>query len=65
MDQSTCSIKIDTSLIPESVSDEISRIVFRSVREFFSNMTPAQKEDYERWRAEYRNRKSTGGGEKT
>lgn len=56
-------IEIDTSLIPNSVSNEICRIVLLGVRELFSNMTPAQKDDYERWKAEYRKRKAMKGGD--
>lgn len=56
-------IEIDTSLIPNSVSNEFCRIVLRGVRELFSNMTPAQREDYEHWKAEYRKRKAMKGGD--
>ena len=56
-------IQIDTSLIPESVSDEICRVVLKEVRVFFANMTPEQKADCERWKAEYRKRKSMRGGD--
>lgn len=58
------SVRIETSLIPESVGAEIGRVVFRGVREFFSNMTPAQKEDFERWKAEYNRRKAAERREK-
>lgn len=57
------SIVIDTSQIPEGVCDDLCRVVFKGVRDFFSNMTPAQKEDFERWKIEYRKRKSLKGGD--
>lgn len=60
---SVSSIEIDTSLIPEGVCDDLCRVVFKGVRDFFSNMTPAQREDFERWKIEYRKRKSLKGGE--
>lgn len=56
-------IKIDTSQISEGVRDDICRVVLKGVRSFFSNMTPAQKEDFERWKVEYRKSKSLKGGD--
>lgn len=44
---------IDLSKVPPHVLEEQCRILDRSIREFFSNMTPAQKEHYERWSEEY------------
>ena len=61
--ETVSSIEIDTSLIPEGVCDDLCRVVFNGVRDFFSNMTPAQREDFERWKIEYRKRKSLKGGE--
>ena len=61
--ETVSSIEIDTSLIPEGVCDDLCRVVFKGVRDFFSNMTPEQKEDFERWKVEYRKRKSLKGGD--
>ena len=61
--ETVSSIEIDTSLIPEGVCDDLCRVVLKGVRDFFSNMTPAQREDFERWKIEYRKRKSLKGGE--
>ncbi len=35
---------VDCELIPDPIKEELSRIIFRGVREFFSN--PAVKADY-------------------
>lgn len=61
--ETVSSIEIDTSLIPQGVCDDLCRVVFKGVRDFFSNMTPEQKEDFERWKVEYRKRRSLKGGD--
>lgn len=43
---------VDCEAIPEAIKEELSRIIFRGVREFFSN--PAVVADYNKWLAEYR-----------
>lgn len=45
--------RINLELMPESVREEHCRVLLSSIREFFGNMTPAQKEAYERWSEEY------------
>lgn len=44
-------LKIDTSSIPDHVRDNMSRVLLRGVREYFS--VPEHMEEYERWHAEY------------
>lgn len=43
---------VDCESIPDAIKEELSRIIFRSVREFFSN--PAVMADYNKWLAEYK-----------
>lgn len=43
---------VDCESIPTPIKEELSRIIFRGVREFFSN--PAVKADYDKWLVEYR-----------
>ena len=54
-------LKIDTSSVPDHVRDKMSRVLLRGVREYFS--VPEHMEDYERWHAEYLQRKRERGGE--
>lgn len=49
-------VKIDTSQIPESVRDEICRVLLRSVKEYFKD--PKHEEEYQRWLVEYEKRKA-------
>lgn len=44
---------IDLSKVPDHALEEHCRILDRSIREFFSNMTPAQEADSKRFREEY------------
>lgn len=44
---------IDLSKAPPHVLEEHCRILDRSILAFFSNMTPAQEEAYQRWSEEY------------
>lgn len=43
---------VDCESIPDAIKEELSRIIFRNVREFFSN--PTVIADYDKWLAEYR-----------
>ena len=43
---------VDCEVIPDAIKEELSRVIFRSVRKFFSD--PAVKADYEKWLVEYR-----------
>lgn len=43
---------VDCEAIPEGIKEDLSRVIFRQVREFFSN--PAVQADYEKWLVEYR-----------
>lgn len=45
--------RINLDLMPESMREEHCRVLYECIRDFFSNMTPAQKEHYERWSKEY------------
>ena len=61
--------RINLELMPESVREEHCRVLIGSIREFFANMSPAQKEDYQRWSEEYDRKHglspeiTVGGGE--
>ncbi len=44
---------IDLSKVPDHALEEQCRILDRSIREFFSNMTPAQEADFKRFCEEY------------
>lgn len=45
--------RINVGLMPESMREEHCRVLYGCIRDFFSNMTPAQKEHYDRWSKEY------------
>lgn len=49
-------VEIDVSKIPESTRMELARGAYRAARDFFSNITPEQQADYEKWLKEYRSR---------
>ena len=49
-------LEIDVSKIPESTRLELARVTYHAVRDFFSNITPEQRADYEQWLKEYRSR---------
>lgn len=51
-------IRIDTSVIPDCAEIELARVAFKAIQDYFSNMTPEQKEKYELWKAEYRKRRA-------
>lgn len=51
----------DHDAIPSHAMEDISRIVFRETRIFFSN--PAVQEDYKQWLAEYQKKRQTKGRE--
>lgn len=53
-------IQIDTSKIPEYVRDDLSRVLLRGVRAYFSD--PKHMEDYKRWSEEYDQRQREKGG---
>ena len=61
--------RINLELMPESAREEHCRVLIRSIREFFANMSPAQKEAYQRWSEEYDRKHglspeiTVGGGE--
>ncbi len=43
---------VDCEAIPDGIKEDLSRVIFRQVREFFSN--PAVQADYDKWLVEYR-----------
>lgn len=45
--------RINLDLMPESMREEHCRTLYGCICEFFSNMTPEQREHYERWSEEY------------
>lgn len=45
--------RINLDLMPESMREEHCKVLYECIRDFFSNMSPAQKEHYERWSKEY------------
>lgn len=45
--------RINLDLMPESMREEHCRVLYKCICDFFRNMTPAQKEHYERWSEEY------------
>ena len=43
----------DLSKVPPHVLEEHCRVLYKSMREFFSNMTPEQEAAFLHWCAEY------------
>lgn len=43
---------VDCEALPDATKEDLSRVIFRQVREFFSD--PAVKADYDKWLVEYR-----------
>ena len=64
--EKTGEVRIDTSLIPDAVRDELARVVLEKVRKYFANITPEQQAKFEKWKAEYhRKRREEAQGGKT
>lgn len=51
----------DPDAMPDYAKEELSRVIFRQVRKFFSD--PRVKADYEKWLVEYRRTHPVKGGE--
>lgn len=43
---------VDCEALPDGIKEDLSRVIFHQVREFFSD--PAVKADYDKWLVEYR-----------